>query len=167
MIEKFKRIKAFSVLLDNENFEKYNMLEKFIKLYEELEDNICRQESLDKIRFMQKQILCYFVLCNKEYLNDISDIRSYFFNVLYALEKSFNSKIEKRHFLLYKDRRNKIHHRYSLKIGNLTFFDIDAKHVMKEFKEYFSLDFKDNSGGIKEVNHILKHSNKAILVRID
>lgn len=161
------KIKAFSLISENEMFQNHNMLYEFEKLYEELENNISRLESLEKIRFNQKQILCHFVLSNKKYLNDISDIRSYFFNVLYALEKTFNSKIEKRQFVLYKDRKNKIIHRYSLKIGDLTFFDIDAKRVMKEFKEHFSLDFKDNSGGIKEVNHILKHSNKAILVRLD
>lgn len=117
MNQKGKTIKAFKVLLDNENFEKYNMLEKFLKLYEELDDNILRLSSLNKIRDKQKDIICSYISNNKEYLNNTLDIRSYFFNVLCALEKSFNSKIEKRQFVLYKDRKNKKHINIVLKLG--------------------------------------------------
>lgn len=160
-------VKAYNVISEHVSFQKHNMSDKFLEFFENLENNIFIHESVDKIRFNKKQFICLFVIDNKDYLNEISDKRSYFFNVIYAFEKHFDKQIDRRQFSLYKDKKNKILHRYSIKLGDLVFFDIDAKQVIAEFKKYFSLEFVNVSGGINNVKDILTNSNKAHVWRLD
>ena len=54
-------VKEYNVISEHVSFQKHNMSDKFLELFENLENNIFIHESVDKIKFNKKQFICLFV----------------------------------------------------------------------------------------------------------